>query len=167
MAERGGCHMMVVILWVQSLSLFQTPCQFETSCLLDSTRPGGHIDEDNDDQHHDNQSRKDYSGHLLSGFLHGLLTLLLVLGCFFFWFAFELPHDVSTITHSVYLLCSQEPDTQKNMSQFSSHVLDKAPVSLKKTMDITQEHFGISPEPPALCSVIFVCMSVPRFGILC
>ena len=78
----------------------------ELKCLLNSTRPSGHIDKDHDDQHHHSQCREDYSGHLLSRFLHGQLTILLILGCFFLGFAFKLPHDVSApacSTSSLYL----------------------------------------------------------------
>lgn len=65
-----------------------------SQALLDSPGPRGHVDKDHDEQHQYSQRRQDDCSHLLSGFLHGVLTLLLVFRCLFLGFAFELPHDV-------------------------------------------------------------------------
>lgn len=86
----------------------------EPHCLLNSTRSGGHINKDHNEQHQYSQCRQDYCAHLLPGFLHGLLTLLLVLGCFFLRFAFQLPHYVRVTAQSVSSLRSQEPERRHN-----------------------------------------------------
>lgn len=60
--------------------------------LLDVTRPGGHVDKHNDEQHHHSQRGQDDGSHLLPRFLHGLLSLLLVPGGLLLGLAFELSH---------------------------------------------------------------------------
>lgn len=111
MVGGGWAGLVNPLVW--SLSLCQTPVSSgvlafltaELGSLLYGAGPGGHVDEDDDEQHHHEQRRQYHGRHLLPGFLHGLLTLLLVLGRFFLGFPFELPHDV-------YSVCSQEPETE-------------------------------------------------------
>lgn len=81
------------ILWYSHCHLVsQCPSQPPPRGLLDVTGPGGHVDEDNDEQHHHGQRGQDDGGHLLPGLLHGLLALLLVLGGLLLGLPFQLSH---------------------------------------------------------------------------